>query len=80
MPGKAETRPRGGGRRSVADPKTRCGAVLTDNAEALIVRGKEQGYLTPDDIKSTFSDLKAESDHPRAGLVKLLQELRQRTD
>ena len=62
MPGKAETRPRGGGRRSVADAKTRCGAVLTDNAEALIVRGKEQGYLTPDDIQSTFPDLKAESD------------------
>jgi len=39
--------------------------VLTDNAEALIVRGKEQGYLTPDDIKSTFSDLKAESDQIR---------------
>jgi len=62
VPGKAETRPRGGGRRSVADAKTRCGAVLTDNAEALVVRGKEQGYLTPDDIKSTFPDLKAESD------------------
>jgi Sigma-70 factor, region 1.1 len=36
--------------------------VLTDNAKALIVRGKEQGYLTPDDIQSTFPDLKAESD------------------
>ena len=65
MPGKAETRPRGTGRHGVADAKTRCGAVLTDNAEALIVRGKEQGYLTPDDIKSTFSDLKAESDQIR---------------
>jgi RNA polymerase primary sigma factor len=62
VPGKAETRPRRRGRGSVADAKTRCGAVLTDNAEALIVRGKEQGYLTPDDIKSTFPDLKAESD------------------
>ena len=62
MPGKAETRPRGGARRSVADAKTRRGATLTDSAEALIVRGKEQGYLTPDEIQSTFPDLKAESD------------------
>ncbi len=62
MPGKAETRPRGGGRRSVADAKTRCGATLTDNAEALIVRGMEQGYLTSDDIRSTLPDLEAEPD------------------
>jgi RNA polymerase primary sigma factor len=58
--GTAETRPRGGGRRSVADAKTTRKAALTDNAEALIVRGKEQGYLTPDDIRSTFPDLQAE--------------------
>ncbi len=62
MPRKAQTRPRGGGRRSVADAKTKRGATLTDNAEALIVRGKEQGYLTPDDIRSTFPDLEAEPD------------------
>ncbi len=62
MPRKAETRPRGGGRRSVADATTKRRATLTDNAEALIVRGKEQGYLTPDDIRSTFPDLEAEPD------------------
>ncbi len=62
MPGTAETRPRGGGRRSVADAKTTREAALTDNAEALIVRGKEHGYLTPDDIRSTLPDLKAEPD------------------
>ncbi len=62
MPGTAETRPRGDGRRSVADAKATREAALTDNAEALIVRGKEQGYLTPDDIRSTFPDLKAEPD------------------
>ncbi len=60
MRGTAETRPRGGGRRSVADAKTTREAALTDNAEALIVRGKEQGYLTPDDIRSTFPDLQAD--------------------
>jgi len=26
----------------------------------LIVRGKEQGYLMPDDIRSTFPDLQAD--------------------
>ncbi len=62
MPPKAETRPQGGGRRSVTDAKTRRGATLTDGAEALIVRGKEQGYLTPDEIQSTFPDLEADSD------------------
>jgi RNA polymerase primary sigma factor len=36
--------------------------ALTDSAQALIVRGKEQGYLTPDDIRSTFPDLQAEPD------------------
>src|SRR6202165_2260549 len=60
VPRKAETGPQGGGRRSVADAKTRRGVTLTDTAEALIVRGKEQGYLTPDDIRSTFPDLQAE--------------------
>jgi RNA polymerase primary sigma factor len=34
--------------------------TLIDTAEALIVRGKEQGYLTPDDIRSTFPDLQAD--------------------
>ena len=61
MPLQAETRPKGG-RRGVADAKTKRGTTFTDNAEALIVRGKEQGSLTPDDIRSTFPELEAESD------------------
>ena len=58
----AEPRPRGGRRRSAAGAKTRPGTTLGDKAEALIVRGKEQGYLTPDEIRSTFPDLQAEPD------------------
>ena len=57
---KAETRPQGGGRPSVADAKTRRGVTLIDTVEALIVRGKEHGYLTPDDIWSAFPDLQAD--------------------
>ncbi len=62
MPRKAETGPQGSGRRSVADAKTRRAVTLTDTAEVLIVRGKEQGYLTPDEIQSTFPGLEADSD------------------
>ena len=62
MPGTAKTRPQGSGRRSVADAKTMRGATLTDNAEVLIVRGMEQGYLSSDDIRSTLPDLEAEPD------------------
>jgi RNA polymerase primary sigma factor len=54
--------PRGGGRRPEPDPKTKREESLVVNAEALIVRGKEQGYLTPDDILATFADLEAEPD------------------
>jgi RNA polymerase primary sigma factor len=61
VPLQAETRPKGG-RRGVADAKTKRGTTFTDHAEALIVRGKEQGSLTPDDIRSTFPELEAESD------------------
>jgi RNA polymerase primary sigma factor len=32
-------------------------------AEALIVKGKEQGYLTPDDVLTGFPEIEAESDH-----------------
>jgi RNA polymerase primary sigma factor len=60
VPRKAETRPQGSGRPSVAAAKSRRGVTLIDPAEALIVRGKEQGYLTPDDIRSTFPDLQAD--------------------
>src|SRR5712692_12106392 len=58
----AEPRPQGGRRCSAADAKTTPGTTLRDKAEALIVRGKEQGYLTPDEIRSTFPDLEAEPD------------------
>jgi RNA polymerase primary sigma factor len=54
--------PRGSGRRPEPDPKTKREESLVVNAEALIVRGKEQGYLTPDDILATFADLEAEPD------------------
>jgi RNA polymerase primary sigma factor len=60
VPRKAETRPQGSGRASVAAAKSRRGVTLIDTAEALIVRGKEQGYLTPDDIRSTYPDLQAD--------------------
>jgi RNA polymerase primary sigma factor len=62
VPLRAAIRPHGGRRRSVTDWKTKREATLTDNAVALIVRGKEQGYLTPDDIRSTFPDIEAEPD------------------
>ncbi len=50
------TAPGGGGGRDGA---------LTANAEALIVRGKEQGHLTPDDVLASFPDLEAEPDQVR---------------
>ncbi|HUZ90060.1 MAG TPA: RNA polymerase sigma factor RpoD [Candidatus Acidoferrales bacterium] len=37
--------------------------LLLQQAEALIVKGKEQGYLTPDDVLDGFLDLDAEPDH-----------------
>ncbi len=58
----AEPRPQGGRCRSAAGAKTTAGKTLGDKAEALIVRGKEQGYLRPDEIRSTFPDLEAEPD------------------
>jgi RNA polymerase primary sigma factor len=39
------------------------GDALVAAAEALIVRGKEQGYLTPDDILQAFPEMEAEPDH-----------------
>ncbi len=58
----AEPVPRGGRRRSAADAKATPGTTRGDKAEELIVRGKEQGYLTPDEVRSTFLDLEAEPD------------------
>ncbi len=37
--------------------------ALVSAAETLIVRGKEQGYLTPDDILQAFPEVEAEPDH-----------------
>jgi RNA polymerase primary sigma factor len=62
VPLRAAVRPHGGRRRHIADATTKGEATLTDMAAALIVRGKEQGYLTPDDIRSTLADLEAEPD------------------
>jgi RNA polymerase primary sigma factor len=39
------------------------GDHLVVAAEALIVRGKEQGYLTPDDVLTGFPEIEAEPDH-----------------
>ncbi len=53
-----------GTRRGGGEPngKSKREETLVDSAEALIVRGKEQGYLTPDDILATFPDIEAEPD------------------
>jgi RNA polymerase primary sigma factor len=39
------------------------GDALVAASETLIVRGKEQGYLTPDDILQAFPEIEAEPDH-----------------
>ena len=36
---------------------------LTMAAEALIVRGRDQGFLTPDDVLASFPEIDAEPDH-----------------
>jgi RNA polymerase primary sigma factor len=36
---------------------------LSSAAESLIVRGKDQGFLTPDDILASFPEIEAEPDH-----------------
>jgi RNA polymerase primary sigma factor len=51
------SKPSGGA--AVASPTDR----LVVAAEALIVRGKEQGYLTPDDVLTGFPEIEAEPDH-----------------
>ncbi|MEO8899051.1 MAG: RNA polymerase sigma factor RpoD [Candidatus Dormibacter sp.] len=37
--------------------------TLAAAAEALVVRGREQGFLTPDDILASFPEIDAEPDH-----------------
>jgi RNA polymerase primary sigma factor len=41
-------------------PETKLEDELIQEAEALIVKGKEQGYLTPDDVLQGFPELEAE--------------------
>jgi RNA polymerase primary sigma factor len=53
------SKPSGGA--AVATPNP--GDHLVVAAEALIVRGKEQGYLTPDDVLTGFPEIEAEPDH-----------------
>ncbi|MGH7722497.1 MAG: RNA polymerase sigma factor RpoD [Candidatus Dormibacteria bacterium] len=36
---------------------------LTSAAEALVTRGKDQGFLTPDDILASFPEIDADPDH-----------------
>jgi len=49
---KPSTGPLGGG-----------GDALVAAAESLIIRGKEQGYLTPDDVLAAFPQIEADPDH-----------------
>jgi RNA polymerase primary sigma factor len=37
--------------------------TLAAAAEALVIRGKEQGFLTPDDVLASFPEIDAEPDH-----------------
>ncbi len=53
------TASKGGGGAALASPTDH----LVVAAEALIVRGKEQGYLTPDDVLTGFPEIEAEPDH-----------------
>ena len=42
--------------------ETKLEDLLTEQAEALILKGKEQGYLTPDDVLDGFTDIDVEPD------------------
>src|SRR5438552_9205574 len=53
------SKPSGGAALATPSP----GDHLVVAAEALIVRGKEQGYLTPDDVLTGFPEIEAEPDH-----------------
>src|SRR3982074_8343 len=55
----AETR---GGVKLPGWPQSRFVDELISVAEQLIVKGKEQGYLTPDDILQGFPEIEAEPD------------------
>ena len=51
-----------GGSKLSGWPANRLADELFSVAEQLIVRGKEQGYLTPDDILQAFPEIEAEPD------------------
>jgi RNA polymerase primary sigma factor len=55
----AQTR---GGGKLAGWPESRFADELISVAEQLIVKGKEQGYLTPDDILQGFPEIEAEPD------------------
>ncbi|MEP7105703.1 MAG: RNA polymerase sigma factor region1.1 domain-containing protein, partial [Chloroflexota bacterium] len=42
--------------------ETKLEDLLIQQAEALIVKGKEQGYLSPDDVTEGFGDMDVEPD------------------
>ncbi len=51
-----------GGSKAVEKPAHKFEDELMAVAEQLIVKGKEQGYLTPDDILQGFPEIDAEPD------------------
>src|SRR5487761_641071 len=49
--------------RSAALPPPSGADLLVSAAEALIIKGKDHGYLTPDDILAAFPEIDVEPDH-----------------
>jgi RNA polymerase primary sigma factor len=60
--GKAATKTRTRGPKAQEKPEPKFEDELMAVAEELIVKGKEQGYLTPDDILQCFPEIDAEPD------------------
>ena len=56
------TKAKTNGEGTIPGPQSRFGDELVSVAEQLIVKGKEQGYLTPDDILQRFPEIEAEPD------------------
>ena len=50
-------------------PETKLEDELIQVAEQLIVKGKEQGYLTPDDVMGAFPEMEAEPDRPASSFT-----------
>src|ERR1039457_624699 len=49
--------------RAAALPRPSGADLLVSAAEALIIKGKDHGYLTPDDILAAFPEIDVEPDH-----------------